>query len=667
MLCAADFCRVRQTRPGIILTVAHKNKCLFAARVQNFLPLSMRFRGFCLSLQIKNMSVERNEELRLAWNLVEHTDKSVFLTGKAGTGKTTFLKEVVRRSDKQVVVVAPTGVAAMNAGGVTMHSFFQLPFTPYVPGSTIRDKYKFSSLKRKVINSMDLLVIDEVSMVRADLLDAVSDALQRHRHSPLPFGGVQLLMIGDLQQLTPVVTPSEEDVLKTYYDTPYFFGCRALSKVDYVTIELTHVYRQQDAYFIDILNHIREGILTDADMRTLNSRWIPDFVPPIGEGYIRLTTHNRQADTYNEQELGKLPTKAATFKAEIEGTFPEYMYPTDILLTLKIGAQVMFIKNDPTGERRYYNGRIGRVVDMEAGEELVTVRSGEDTIYVKPVEWENATYKLNEETKEIESTVAGKFRQIPLRLAWAITIHKSQGLTFDKAIIDAWASFAPGQVYVALSRCRSLSGLVLASQLRSSSLIIDPTVTTYIAARQGIARQSVEQLPAFETQYFRRLLCELFEFKSFVESEEQLVRVLVEYVGENLSPMVRRHDEIVKTLREDIDETARKWIRIINGTSEDDLHGTKFLDRVRRSCTYFRKRIVELMTDPIAECRKIKIKNKVGMKRYKDALSYVLAAYLMKKHVFGYVADNGFDMSTFLKYRQRARVLALEGKETDDE
>lgn len=613
------------------------------------------------------MSEKRNEELRLAWNLVEHTDKSVFLTGKAGTGKTTFLKEVVRRSDKQVVVVAPTGVAAINAGGVTMHSFFQLPFTPYVPGATIRDKYKFSSLKRKVINSMDLLVIDEVSMVRADLLDAVSDALQRHRHSPLPFGGVQLLMIGDLQQLTPVVTPSEEEVLKTYYDTPYFFGCRALSKVDYVTIELTHVYRQQDAYFIDILNHIREGILTDADMRTLNSRWIPDFVPPIGEGYIRLTTHNRQADTYNEQELGKLPTKAATFKAEIEGTFPEYMYPTDILLTLKIGAQVMFIKNDPTGERRYYNGRIGRVVDMEAGEGLVTVRSGKDTIYVKPVEWENATYKLNEETKEIESTVAGKFRQIPLRLAWAITIHKSQGLTFDKAIIDAWASFAPGQVYVALSRCRSLSGLVLASQLRSSSLITDPTVTTYIAARQGIARQSVEQLPAFETQYFRRLLCELFDFKLFVESEEQLVRVLVEYVGENLSPMVRRHDEIIKTLREDIDETARKWIRIINGTSEDDLHGTKFLDRVRRSCTYFRKRIVELMTDPIAECRKIKIKNKVGMKRYKDALSYVLAAYLMKKHVFGYVADNGFDMSTFLKYRQRARVLALEGKETDDE
>ena len=406
--------------------------------------------------------MENNPELQLAWDFVENTGVSIFLTGKAGTGKTTFLREVKQRSPKRMVVVAPTGVAAINAGGQTIHSFFQLPLSPYVPESRYRERYDFSKEKKKLLRTLDLLVIDEVSMVRSDLLDAIDDVMRRFRDPRRPFGGVQLLLIGDLQQLTPVVTPSDEALLKAHYDTPYFFGSNALRQTQYVTIELKQVYRQQDRAFIDILNHIREGQVTAADLERLNQRCINNFHPSPDEGYIRLTTHNHLADTYNEQELSDIPSRAFTYNARIDGTFPEYAYPTDIDLTLKQGAQVMFVKNDTEG--RYYNGRIGRITSIDERHVSVLCPGDDRAIDVEPTEWENTKYVLNEKTKEIESTVQGTFRQLPLRLAWAITIHKSQGNEFGAVIIPVYHGFPAfmtrNLLYTALTRAKKLAIII---------------------------------------------------------------------------------------------------------------------------------------------------------------------------------------------------------------
>ena len=317
--------------------------------------------------------MEQNNELLTAWDFVENTGRSIFLTGKAGTGKTTFLRTVMQQSRKRPIVVAPTGVAAINAGGVTIHSFFQLPFSPYVPGAKVESKFDFSREKRKIIASIDLLIIDEISMVRADLLDAIDAVLRRFRDHNLPFGGVQLLLIGDLAQLTPVVTPEDERLLKPYYDTPYFFGSKALQQIDYVTIQLEHVYRQQDESFIKILNEVRNGHPSAEALAQLNSRAIlnSQFSILNSQLAIRLTTHNHLANYYNESELQKLPGRSYSYRAEIKGTFPDYSYPTAETLELKVGAQVMFVKNDPSGEHLYYNGRIGRV--MEASEKHLTV------------------------------------------------------------------------------------------------------------------------------------------------------------------------------------------------------------------------------------------------------------------------------------------------------
>ena len=320
--------------------------------------------------------MEMNEESILAWNIIEKTSANLFLTGKAGTGKTTFLKRLKELSPKRMVVLAPTGIAAINAGGMTIHSFFQLPFSPYVPGTTFgsgeQKRYKFSNLKRNIIRSIDLLVIDEISMVRSDLLDAIDSVLRQYRkRHDLPFGGVQLLMIGDLHQLAPVVTPQEEQMIGQYYDTPFFFSSNALKQAGYLTIELKKVYRQQDQQFISLLNQIRENKASEATLQALNQRYIPNFEPPKEGNYIRLTTHNAPAQYINEQQLAALPSQAYSFTAEVEGNFPESSYPADFKLILKPGAQVMFIKNDP--QHRFYNGMIGEVRTIIG--DKITVRS----------------------------------------------------------------------------------------------------------------------------------------------------------------------------------------------------------------------------------------------------------------------------------------------------
>ena len=601
--------------------------------------------------------MEQNQELRTAWDFVENTGRSIFLTGKAGTGKTTFLKEVMAGSRKRPIVVAPTGVAAINAGGVTIHSFFQLPFSPYVPGAKVESKFDFSKEKRKIIASMDLLIIDEISMVRADLLDAIDAVLRRFREHGQPFGGVQLLMIGDLAQLTPVVTPEDERILKPYYDTPYFFGSKALQQIDYVTIQLEHVYRQQDASFINILNEVRHGHPSQEVLGKLNSRVL--LSPKLGDMAIRLTTHNNLANYYNESELQKLSGPAYTYRAEIKGTFPDYSYPTAEALVLKEGAQVMFVKNDPSGKHLYYNGRIGRVI--EASEKRLTVycEGDSEAIEVEPLEWENTRYTLNEKTREIEAEVMGTFKQLPLRLAWAITIHKSQGLTFDRAIIDANQSFAPGQVYVALSRCRTLEGLLLASPLNERAIINDERVDSYIAQQEYQAERSIQQLPVLKQEYERYLLLQLFDFRSIYALQETMVRLFVEYFYHSHASLKRLHDQAIIDLRQHVLDVAVKWQQKIQTMPIEALRDTDFLDRVRRSAEYFAKQLNDILAKPIELSAKITTQNKQASRRLNNALPDLQQTWLARRRLLDKIAEKGYTVDNYLHEKQMAMLDAL--------
>ncbi len=605
--------------------------------------------------------MEQNNELRTAWDFVESTGRSIFLTGKAGTGKTTFLKTIIEHSRKRPIVVAPTGVAAINAGGVTIHSFFQLPFSPYVPGAKVESKFDFGKEKRKIIASSDLLIIDEISMVRADLLDAIDAVLRRFREHGQPFGGMQLLMIGDLAQLTPVVTPEDERMLKPYYDTPYFFGSKALQQIDYVTIQLTHVYRQQDESFIALLNEIREGHPSAEALSKLNSRSLTPGPSPKGEGsgYIRLTTHNNLANFYNESELQKLPGRSYQYRAEVKGTFPEYSYPTAETLVLKEGAQVMFVKNDPSGEHNYYNGRIGRV--MEASENRLTVycEGDAEAIEVEPLEWENMRYTLNEQTREIESEVQGTFKQLPLRLAWAITIHKSQGLTFDRAIIDANQSFAPGQVYVALSRCRTLEGLVLASPLEPRAVINDERVDSYISQQEYQAERSIQQLPMLKQEYERYLLMQLFDFRAVIDLQESMVRIFAEFFYHSHASLKQLHDQTLLDLRQRVLEVAVKWQQKIQTMPIESLRDADFLDRVKRSAEYFANQLRDILTKPIELSVKVETNNKQASRRLNNALPDLKQAWLARRYLLVKMAEKGYTVDNYLHEKQMSMLDAL--------
>lgn len=603
--------------------------------------------------------METNKELREAWEFVEHTGTSIFLTGKAGTGKTTFLRTVKEKSSKRMIVVAPTGVAAINAGGVTIHSFFQLPPTPYIPGATIRDRYDFSKAKRRIIASLDMLVIDEISMVRADLLDAVDTVLRRFRDRTQPFGGVQLLMIGDLQQLTPVVTPQDEEVLGRYYDTPYFFGSKALRQINYVTIQLTHVYRQQDPAFINVLNHVRDGHPTSEDMNRLNDRYSPAFIPKPEDGYIRLTTHNRLADSYNENELLKLPGKRYTFTATIKGDFPQANYPADLNLVLKEGAQVMFIKNDTSAKHEYYNGKIGHVVAIS--EKSITVKCPGDayTIDVQQDIWENTKYAINPEKKTIEPQVAGTFTQYPLRLAWAITIHKSQGLTFEHAIIDAGFSFASGQVYVALSRCKSLEGMVLASRIGVSSIFNDPRVTDYISHQQQMAEESIQALPALKDAYFKEQLLDMFNFNLLYGSEQMLNRTMIEFFRA-FPRLCDYHRTVMENVKKKVMDVAYKWLNIIRQSPAEGLHSEAFLLRVQRSADYFAAALKELIPDLLEKTKMVNGKNKMGMEQLDERFKDFYLQYLSKEKMLDAMAEVPFTVAAYLQNKQEALVDAMD-------
>lgn len=602
--------------------------------------------------------IRLSEEMLAAWDFIENTGTSVFLTGKAGTGKTTLLRYVREHTAKTCVVTAPTGVAAINAGGVTLHSFFQLPLTPFVPGTQVKSSFRFSKEKMRIIRALDLLIIDEVSMVRSDLLDAVDATLRRLRHSVEPFGGVQLLLIGDLQQLAPVVTPRDEEMLRGHYPTPYFFGSQALARISYVTMGLRHVFRQQNPEFVNLLNHVRDNRLTYADRQRLDALCRPGFEPAPDEGYIRLTTHNRQADSYNQQRLESLGAKAFTYSAHVDRDFPESFYPTDARLTLKVGAQVMFIKNDPGTEHRYYNGKIGRVTYLDRDTVRVECLDDGLEVDVEPAVWENTRYEVDEKTNTVEAKVDGMFSQLPLRLAWAITIHKSQGLTFNRAVIDAGRAFAPGQVYVALSRCRTLDGLVLATPLHGSMLTGDPEVLHYISGQTAAAQRSLEALPAVRSQYRRALLRELFDFSGIGAGLYRLRDFAGERLGKGGLALASAMRSAEEAMQRDITDVARRWHAQIAVMTDADIDSEAVTTRIEGACKYFRTKLATDLLGPLDILEQVKPGAKLNAERWKELYADYRQALGEKMLVLEAMAGKPFDTGAYLTARRKAVLEA---------
>lgn len=598
-----------------------------------------------------------NEELNLAWRYIERTDTSVFLTGKAGTGKTTFLRTLNERTPKRMIVLAPTGVAAINAGGVTIHSFFQLDLAPFIPGSQQRyDRYRMSKEKKNIMRSVDLIVIDEISMVRADLLDAVDAKMRQYKDRTKPFGGVQLLLIGDLQQLAPVVKQAEWNLLKSYYDTPFFFSSRALKETNYVTIQLKTVYRQTDPKFVDILNAIRTNRLADQTINTLNSRYIPNFNQNENEGYIRLTTHNATAQSYNYTQLKNINMPEMNYPAVVKGEFPSQIFPADPMLQLKVGAQVMFIKNDPN--HRFYNGKIGKVTYLH-NDFVGVLCEGETTpIKVDKMEWSNSKYTIDEATKEIKEEVMGTFHQFPLRLAWAITIHKSQGLTFDKAIIDVFNAFAHGQVYVALSRCRSLQGLVLAKPVSAKSLIPDLTVDTFLDKQKEKEAVSVQNLSKYQNDYFIGLIKELFNFRNISQQLSYVCRIIDEHLYRQHPALLEQYKKAEVSVNDKVVVISDRFILQCESIISKNLQlsitentypdSPELQDRIKKACNYFEKTLNEIFSRLLKDS-KIVINNKTIKKQYDNNLESLTQMVKIKEHICELTFSHGYSVTTYLK------------------
>lgn len=569
-----------------------------------------------------------NPQLELARQFVERTSTSIFLTGKAGTGKTTFLHQLRDRSPKSMIVVAPTGVAAINAGGVTIHSFFQLSFAPYTPFSfddPERKKFRFSSDKIKIIKNLELLVIDEVSMVRADVLDAMSDVLKRYRSSKKPFGGVQLLMIGDLQQLSPVVDNNEWQILQKFYNSPYFFASRALGELPYQSIELNHIFRQSDPTFIDLLNRVRDNNVDNQTLTILNSRYIPDFNPDQSENYIRLTSHNHVARAINERKMDELPALEHSFEAVIQGKFPEMVYPTDLTLKLKVGAQVMFVKNDPTAEKLFYNGMLGVITAIEDDIIEVTPSSSSDPIAITPLSWENKRYTLDQETNYIVEELEGTFTQYPLKTAWAITIHKSQGLTFERAIIDAADSFSHGQVYVALSRCKSFEGMVLSSPIRAQSIFCDTIVRDFndtITDNQPSEQLLVDHCRRSEHEK----LIKAFDFADTATQLRDLQHILVDKFETTYPELIKAWHEMTPRFGSEIQIPSRKFIDLCQTSDVPE-------QRIRSGAHYFQQQIEQLLI-PLITRSNLEINSKAVKKVYSRIYDRISDNLILKLSVF---------------------------------
>jgi len=608
-----------------------------------------------------------NTIFNIAVDLVNQSSRNIFLTGKAGTGKTTFLKHIRQNCPKQMAVVAPTGVAAINAGGVTIHSFFQLPFSPFIPESkgfgnndAITDRHSLLSRlrltgeKKKVIQELELLIIDEISMVRCDTLDAIDIVLRHIRQRRLErFGGVQVLFIGDMFQLPPVVPDQEWQILSEYYNSPYFFDCKVILEEPPVYIEFTKIYRQSEERFIRLLNQVRNNEMDDEGIKILDSRFIPDFRRSKDDGYIILTTHNRKADATNIEELQKINGKIQLFTAEIKGEFPEKSYPVEVQLTLKVGAQVMFIKNDTADRgKRYFNGKIGAVTKIEPDKIFVRCKDEPDEIEVTKETWDNIRYSVNKGTRQLEEETLGSFIQFPLRLAWAITIHKSQGLTFEKAIIDAGDAFAPGQVYVALSRCTSLSGMILQSKVRSSSLHSDSRIVAFSNSRSSSAELQNE-LAIARKNYQLTVLVSIYEFSLAVET----CKTLAAYVGEHNSSFNTETTGWLHSLMENINGIKEVGLKFQSQLKtmfiQEPVESPLVQDRIKASAVFFKTRL----DDSISYLQKSPAitDSRLHAKEYNDSLREIFAQLYLKRFLIQGM-ENGFSMEA---YQQRKRGFIL--------
>lgn len=607
------------------------------------------------------MTQVQNPELQLAFDFVQYTNRNIFLTGKAGTGKTTFLHQLKSISPKRMAVVAPTGVAAVNAGGVTIHSFFQLPFHPFIPesysGSSDSGQpvnFKLGKEKINIIRTLDLLIIDEISMVRCDLLDAIDSVLRRYKNKGLPFGGVQLLMIGDIQQLSPVVKETEWELLEKYYDTPFFFGSRGLQNTNYVTIELKHIYRQQDQAFIDLLNKVRNNCLDTPSLDLLNQRHLPGFNAQEHEGYITLTTHNYQSQALNETRLNQLQGKEYVFSAEISDDFPEYSYPTAPELKLKKGAQVMFVKNDISRDKLYFNGKIGKVIQINEDRVVVQCPGESQMITVERAEWQNMKYSLNAGSYEIEETVIGTFVQLPLKLAWAITIHKSQGLTFDHVVIDAHASFAHGQVYVALSRCRTLEGLVLSTPIRNQSIINDHSVLAF-AREQESNQPDNRQLKESKISYAAFLISELFDFDSLLRLLYILRKGMQEHQSALINPANNLVEQMIVSLKNDVVEVSGKFMGQVKQllVSNPEPETNEALQaRISKASDYFTGKISYIVSEPLKDIP-IETDNKAVRKQLEEALKNIRVESAFKNLCLE-AMSGGFEIQKYLNIKAKS-------------
>lgn len=602
-------------------------------------------------------SMQQNSQLDLAFDFVQYTDKNIFLTGKAGTGKTTFLHQLKKTSLKRMAVVAPTGVAAINAGGVTINSFFQLPFGPYIPGNTAKTEHKrFSKEKINLIKSLDLLVIDEISMVRADTLDQIDEVLKRFKDHKRPFGGVQLLMIGDLHQLSPVVKDEDWAILKSYYPNLFFFSSKALMVTQPVSIELKHIYRQVDSDFIDLLNSVRQNQIDENVLKKLNQRYIPDFNPSDEEGYITLTTHNKSAQEINEGKLKELLSPVLRFKAVVQDDFPEYSYPTVAELELKKGAQVMFVKNDPSRERLFFNGKIGIITSISDDHIQVKCPGDLSEIVVNPLEWTNIKYELDTQTKELREKIIGTFTQFPLKLAWAITIHKSQGLTFEKAVIDANLAFAHGQVYVALSRCKSFEGMVLRSPISFNSVKTDGTISEYTRNAKD-NEPGEQQLFASRIAFQQSLIFELFDFNT-LKSLYFHLKKLSEDHHTILDPGVTNSLNEMRALAEkEIYEVADNFKKqLTNYFSENILpeENIELQNRIKKACTYFNEKISSVFYEALKKLNTDTDNKAVGTS-IKGILDDFFKEIAIKTALMKVISD-GFNTTNYLKTKSNTEI-----------
>ena len=609
-----------------------------------------------------------------------NTNKSIFITGKAGTGKTTFLRNFSKETTKQIAIVAPTGVAAINAGGTTIHSFFQLPFTPFIPTpegkSSLLSRIKMNKTRRGVIRELEVLVIDEISMVRADVLDAIDTLLRhiRYRHNE-PFGGVQMIFIGDMHQLSPVARTDEWGIVSAYYNSVYFFSSHVIQNHPPVYLEFNKIFRQSDNQFIKVLNEVRNNALSVEGEKLLSDRYNPTFNPPEDENYITLTTHNYSADNINRVELDKLTTPIHELHAKVSGSFPENAFPVDQVLELKEGAKVMFIKNDTEIPRRFYNGKIGVITSIQDDNISVKCPGDPYEIHVSTLTWENIRYTNNAKTNTIEEEIIGTYEQIPLRLAWAITIHKSQGLTFDKAVIDAGKAFSPGQVYVALSRCRSIDGIVLKSLINTQSISIDEQVVQFSSSKpdEELVNKELENA---RKEFKNSILLQLYDFDpiyNIAKSWYQITKGEEPSFNAETLPFVKDiHEQL-----EQINNVAQRFkIQLNQILTREIINNEHLTERLNSSSAYFIEKldnILEALSKSPATTD-----SKTNANDYDESIESIFTSIALKKHLIGstsqkfsvelyYNSRNSFKMPSFKvkSYSKGKTSVQLKSKHPD--